>query len=478
MRTTTLTAAGLLGLALLAPAHAATAAADTCRGEAATIVGTGPVLTGTEGRDVIVTGTATLVEALGGDDLICVTRTGGVAQVDVRAGRGDDGVDTTALAAGDLATIDLGAGADVLVGGEGDDTVTAGPAESGGVDFDIDVVRTGDGDDRVVVAAGRRNLVDSVVDVVELGAGDDVATVLSRTMPVTYTLDGGEGSDQIAVDFTNDGASSVDMARGIVRAEDRTLNLVSFETADITTSWPGGSGAWGPSSVSYSGTSGHDAVTLRLDRGSADPDVSVETFGGDDEVFFTNTPTSNTRVDTGRGKDLLVAANPNGTLQLDLAKGTWRSARFSDVPGYSTVPDVVVSAVAHVEHAVLMASKATLIGDSKANSLSFNGCRGTVRGGSGPDRLSVVAGDPWWDTFSYDCEALSLEESSTMNGGAGRDTVRGGGGDDTLRGGAGNDVLRGRGGKDVLLGGQGKDTANGGQRRDTCAAERERRCER
>lgn len=47
-RTTPLTTAALLGLALLTPATAATAAGETCRGEAATIVGTGPTVTGTE----------------------------------------------------------------------------------------------------------------------------------------------------------------------------------------------------------------------------------------------------------------------------------------------------------------------------------------------------------------------------------------------------------------------------------------------
>ena len=41
-RTTSLTAAGLLGLALLTPMSSAVAAGETCRGEAATIVGTTP----------------------------------------------------------------------------------------------------------------------------------------------------------------------------------------------------------------------------------------------------------------------------------------------------------------------------------------------------------------------------------------------------------------------------------------------------
>ena len=67
-RTTPLTVTGLLGLALLLPTTSADAAGETCRGEAATIVGTERTLVGTEGRDVIVTGAATDVDALGGDD--------------------------------------------------------------------------------------------------------------------------------------------------------------------------------------------------------------------------------------------------------------------------------------------------------------------------------------------------------------------------------------------------------------------------
>ena len=61
-RTTTLTAAGLIGLALLVPTSASsseTASGEICAGEAATIVGSAPTVTGTEGRDVIVTGPAT-----------------------------------------------------------------------------------------------------------------------------------------------------------------------------------------------------------------------------------------------------------------------------------------------------------------------------------------------------------------------------------------------------------------------------------
>jgi Ca2+-binding RTX toxin-like protein len=471
----------MLGLVLLAPTSSATAVGETCRGEAATIIGTGPALIGTEERDVIVTGPATEVSALGGDDLICVTGTAGPY---VSAGSGNDTVDTTVLGSATHLTVYLGAGADTLVGGAAAETVTTGEATYAGVDNDTDSVSTGAGDDRVVVGTQWPPNTDRPTDAVDLGPGDDVATIQSRTMLAASSIEGGEGTDQIAVDFTNDGASSVDMARGIVQAGEGTyakpVSLISFETAEISTTWPGGSGASGPASVDYTGTSGDDVVTLRLDRTSSNPDVSVQTFGGDDLVLFTDTPTSDTRVDTGAGEDQLVAAGPNGSMRLDLARGVWRSARFygPDPVYWGATPEVVISAVDRVEDVFLMAPELTLVGDGKANHLSFNGCRGTLRGGAGGDRLSAVAGDPWWETFSYDCEALSLEATSTMAGGPGQDRVRGGGGVDRLRGDGGNDVIQGRGGNDVLLGGRGKDEANGGKGRDRCVAEVRKRCER
>ena len=70
-RTTALTTGVLLGLTLLAPTSAG-AAGETCRGEAATLVGSPRTsdLRGTDGRDVIVTNGAGATHALGGNDLI------------------------------------------------------------------------------------------------------------------------------------------------------------------------------------------------------------------------------------------------------------------------------------------------------------------------------------------------------------------------------------------------------------------------
>ena len=78
-------------LALSGPVAPAHAAAAVCQGQPATIEGTNGTLTGTQGNDVIVAhGSEAEVDALGGNDLICVE--GGK----VSTGPGDDSVVSTA----------------------------------------------------------------------------------------------------------------------------------------------------------------------------------------------------------------------------------------------------------------------------------------------------------------------------------------------------------------------------------------------
>ena len=97
MRPLPLMAAGLLAATLLT-SPTAYAAAETCQGQPATIVGTflQRDLTGTEGPDVVVTNGAIGVKTLGGDDLVCVTdEPGRLTGVTLDTGPGDDVVDGT-----------------------------------------------------------------------------------------------------------------------------------------------------------------------------------------------------------------------------------------------------------------------------------------------------------------------------------------------------------------------------------------------
>ena len=126
-RTTILTAAPLLGLVLLNPTGTATAtlAGESCRGEAATIVGTpGATLVGTEGRDVVVTGGASTVTTQDGNDLVCIPATS--SAVDVDLGAGDDELTFPAV---------LPAGSSVA-GGDGRDLFEFG-TEDGAVEWDL-----------------------------------------------------------------------------------------------------------------------------------------------------------------------------------------------------------------------------------------------------------------------------------------------------------------------------------------------------
>lgn len=122
-RTTTLAAAVVMGLALLAPATGASAAVEMCQGETATIVGTpGGQLVGTPGDDVIVSYGDSSVDAGDGDDLICLRPVLSLVQR-VDAGPGDDSV----VSEGEThnTDTDLGPGRDSFVGGGGEDRIEA-----------------------------------------------------------------------------------------------------------------------------------------------------------------------------------------------------------------------------------------------------------------------------------------------------------------------------------------------------------------
>ncbi|MBD3924433.1 hypothetical protein IEZ26_07375 [Nocardioides cavernae] len=484
MRTTALPVAGLLGLALLAPASwaaPATAAGETCRGEAATLVGTGDKVTGTEGRDVIVTARAGVVDSLGGDDLVCVapTRVGSNVLV-IDAGSGDDVVDTTATPVGNYVTTTLGAGSDTFVGGQASDTVHGGDGKDPWVDTERDVLDTGGSGDHVFTGSpGSTNH-----DVVRLGEGRDQVHVGSPAVGGDFVLDGGEGFDGIDL---QSGSTDVvlDMAAGTFTSPAGTAAFTGIESVGITA---------GEASVTYRGTEGKDSLEIRPEGGT--PTLDVTTGDGDDEVAVPDAAISaGSRIDMGAGRDELVVASKTGELAIDLTRQLL------------TVQGVEATATG-VEDTWLMAPTVALTGDPGDNDLTWSGCDATLSGGAGNDALQWNY-DYLFETYEFRCAGeVSMDGGDGRDflrssggddlliGGRGHDKVFGRGGDDTIRGGTGDDKLDGgegrddiRGGtgkdrligradNDTLLGGRGRDTADGGQGRDRCVAERETRCER
>ena len=205
MRTLTLLA---LTVACLGVPPTAAAAAPTCQGERATLVGKpDSVIEGTSRRDVVVTNGASYTRTYGGDDLVCVTRGGTYNEVDTRGG--DDTV--VVLAARGRVAMFAGTGADVFRGGPEKDTFLS---NDGGDD-----VRTGANADEVELdtSGGRSN--------VDLGDGRDTLTVFDDVSKgAGATVDAGDGQDRLTMKVSTKGAVAIDNVTGTGAAgDDRIL---------------------------------------------------------------------------------------------------------------------------------------------------------------------------------------------------------------------------------------------------------------
>lgn len=151
------------------------AAAPTCQGRPATIVGhpgSGD-LVGTPSDDVIVTRGAGAVRAKAGDDRICVTGDRSDRSIFVDAGPGDDRV-VTSTARSQAVSVSLGEGDDMFRGGpeadgvQGEASVVTGPGIPEQVEG-LDRISTGGGVDAVRVGLAGSTSHDEVV----LGPGAD-----------------------------------------------------------------------------------------------------------------------------------------------------------------------------------------------------------------------------------------------------------------------------------------------------------------
>lgn len=476
-RTATLTAL-LIGASILAPTGAANAAGETCRGEAATIVGTGEPVVGTEGRDVIVTGTSVKTSGGGGDDLICVTPLVNFNMFNIDAGPGNDLVDSTALPVSSYVTASLGDGADTFVGGIADERVAAGAAGSIWVEVpaesERDVIDTGEGIDSVV--SGGPGLAND--DEVRTGGGGDTV-MWSGVMGPQSVLDTGGDNDLLIAR-----ASGTTFGVDLTQQKLSRNGVVEASFASIERLWINPEPDLGV--VTIVGTEVADQVevkgpaAVRISLGGGDDSLSVAGVGGD------------SRIDLGAGTDRIsVRSAPQGSVELDLPKSSLV------VDGSAAV------SVDGIENASIRATQATVIGTDRANNLSVVGCSTTISGGKGKDSIRHSNFDP-----ELEQNAGCTSGRTTLRGGSGNDTIQGGlrtdriygdggndtistgpaasgknkvwggGGNDKIQGGGDNDVLNGGAGKDNISGSKGRDVAIGGPDRDTCKAEVEKSCER
>lgn len=433
IRTTTLAVVALLGAGLLTPT-AASAAGETCHGQAATLVGSDrtPRLVGTEGPDVVVTNGSQQVDTLGGDDVICVTGFG----AQVSSGDGDDLVDGSSLTRRG-ATARLGAGSDRFIGGPGSDAVHAGsPVDLDQVDTEPDVIETGTG--------SRAFGPDAVFSGQAGTVNDDVVRMVRGTLQWKgdpgpgAVLDGGSDSS-IGIQVTSADDVAIDTGAQTIALGGRpTLTMKGFTGFRVVAQD-------GPASFSFAGSDRDEQLLMEF--WEATPHT-VDMGAGDDAVHYYSygrRAAAGSTYTGGPGRDELELTLPDEVdLDLDLQRGRLAlGPRRNEV----TIP------AEGFEDATLMAEDVEVVGTGRPNLVYVLACRSRVEGRGGDDRL--VAFDVVID------ERLACKGSRN-----------------TFLGGRGDDVLEGTFRRDRLIGGPGRDRADGQKGRDTCQAERTRSCER
>lgn len=430
IRTTTLTTAALLGLALLVPTGAQ-AAAETCRGLPATLVGAPDQrLVGTEGPDVVVTNGAQSLTALGGNDTICVTGTpvtSGQVVIDIDAGGGDDHVEASVQGRGTAAV--LGAGADTFVSGNGaGHSVYAGTSRlASSTDTEADSVRITAGS--ASVTSGQVGAVNS--DTVAINDGTVVWNGRSSGQgPVTAA---GQG---FLVLGGVTGSTVIDAGKGYASSESSSLGFTGFTGFTFS----GGSAG---DTLTFRGTGADERLEVFAPDG-VERDVTMR--GGDDFYGTNGTGTRSSKARGGTGRDEVLLALPKYTVTADLdsSRAVARKGRTRKVVKTPAFEDLS-----------LTARRGVVDGTPGAEQIIVAACRVNVSGDRGKD--VIAATDELDDVWPVrDCSRYS----AYLSGGVGRDTLLGGPGDDRL------------------IGGPGRDTIDGGSGRDVCEGERRRLCER
>ncbi|GEP33902.1 hypothetical protein NSZ01_16700 [Nocardioides szechwanensis] len=380
----TVPVAAMLTLGLLPPTASGvtdSAPVATCLGERATLVGSPATrLKGTPRRDVIVSNGAGRIEALGGDDLICIT---GLAEnpsswVLVHDGPGDDRIDASALGTRRVVA-SLQGGDDTYWGGPGPDSVHLA---GGGRDR----VRTRGGDDSVGLGDERPG---PRPDLVDLGPGADAINLrITHTGPrgAAVRVRGGHGRDRFDIRGKSDRPWSVGARAGRAtegaRLQAPRLDFSSFETFDLV--------VLRTPSLRFVGSDKSEDIWLSSpsEPGSEAPwvvvgrKIDVQAGGGDDSLLVSAEDRG--PIAGGGGDNALSVVDVFGTATVvaDLAGGAIDLTDFRDPTSHHLL---AVDAFPDLD--LWNFADFTATGDSGDNRLQVYGCEAAVHidGGPGDD---------------------------------------------------------------------------------------------
>ncbi len=429
---------------------------------------------------------------------------------------GNDTIDAGATTNGVL--INSGVGADIVVGGAGNDTLNAASYASQYFDSKGDTVNAGDGNDLIGTGGTGHFSGESGDDTFLVGVSGGMSTVVggetgetqgdtldftnTNGAPANVSFTGAE-SGQAFLGTSGPAFSEIEnfvltSANDTVSAALATDNLLVDAGAgsDLVTTGSGDDTLQGGDGAdTLTGGAGNDAI----DFGAADGDTDVAVLAngsGEDVISGFEAPTANGD-GTFTGKDQLdvsgldnAAGDPVGTADVQVVDDGNGNAMILFPNGESVVLEGVDPATANDAdflEAIGIPNTGDPINpdgvvDGTAGDDSMgpgymdpdhdyvdgpDGNNDSILGGAGNDTINAGLGDDTVDAGVGNDSVLGGDGNDSVLGGDGNDTLGGGLGDDTLLGDAGADSLTGNDGNDSLVGGVGNDTLDGGANNDT-----------
>jgi Ca2+-binding RTX toxin-like protein len=384
-----------------------------------------------------------------------------VENVTISAGDGDDVINASGVfGTGAIYPTDTlllgGDGNDTITGGAGSDTITGGN--------DNDQLDGGLGND-IFKASSSEDGADTIL-ITGTTPGADTVDYSARKNDVTLTLDGSTGSGESG---GGEGDKIPDkIATVIGGAGDDTITISPSSTLAHTVL--GGSGAdtfnGGLGADVFDGQSGSDVChgdKATMSYATRALPVVVTIAAGTNDGYAagaSGSAGSSTNAGTTSDKRVNVAGLTGAT---DTAGRLLTISGFTTGTNDGTYP--VVSSSGSTAVVIDTSSNAAFDETALGGTLTWS----FIAEADDVDCANVVGGLTT-NTITGDVRANLIRggaASDTLKGGGGRDQIYGGGGNDALEGGDGDDMLYGDDGDDTMYGGLGNDALHGGDGNDT-----------
>jgi Ca2+-binding RTX toxin-like protein len=266
-------------------------------------------LEGTAGGDTIKValvndGVNDVVSVTGSPAPVAIYHSEAADRLVVSGGAGDDVLDGSALPAGHIGLLlNGGAGADVLIGSQGDDVVLGGAGDDVallGAGNDVFVWNPGDNNDVVEGQAGIDTLLfngNAASEGIDISANGERVRLFRDVASVTMDLNGvegimlnaGGGADRIVIHDV----SGTDLARAGI---------------GIDLAGPGGGGDGQADTVTVEGTAGSDAIKIALVNDGVSDVVSVNGSPAPVAIYHSEAANDQLVVNGGAGDDTIDAS--------------------------------------------------------------------------------------------------------------------------------------------------------------------------